>query len=153
MILAVSFGTVGLVVFFLSMLTLFAKAAGRGNRAVGALRWVLAIFYGLLVVAGIVGLCFSGWLMFAGGGRAAVLLIVTIPLSLIVMVMGVRLFGFVTTPVEAAAAPRTLQNSTGWGALTEASEKMRSGGVAAHLRPEALVRRGADDDVPGESRE
>lgn len=153
MIVAVSFGTAGVAVFFLGMLTLFAKAGGQRNRAVGALRCVLAIIYALLFVAGIAGLCFSGWVLFAGGGKAAVLLILTVPLSLTLTVSGVRLFRYVTSTSETIVAPRPLQSSTGWGDVALASEKMRHAGVAPHLRPEALVRRERDDEGSDDSRE
>jgi hypothetical protein len=151
-ILAVSFGTAGVAVFFLSMLTLFAKA-GQRNRAVGALRCVLAIIYALLFVAGIAGLCFSGWVLFAGGGKAAVLLVLTIPLSLTLTVSGARLFRYVTSTSETTVAPRPLQSSRGWGDLALASEKTRQAGVAPHLRPEALIRRGRNDQAMDDSRE
>lgn len=130
-----------MAVFFLSMLTLFAKAGGQRNRAVGALRWVLAVLYALLTVAGLGGLCFSGWVLFAGGGKAAVLLIVTVPMSIFLTVTGARLFSYVTSASETSAAQRPLQSSRGWGDLASVSEKMRYAGVAPHLRPEALVRR------------
>ncbi|MEQ1850203.1 MAG: hypothetical protein ABMA01_01295 [Chthoniobacteraceae bacterium] len=125
-----------LAIFLLSALTILAKVSRKWGRAGGALRAVLAVFYALLAVAGAAGLALAIWMVVAGGGKAMLLVVILVPLSLFLINTGVRLFRFVLSPPPEPRKP--VANSSGWEDLTDAAERARNAGVAPHLRVEVL---------------
>ena len=128
-------------VFFLTVLTVVAKGSRKWGRAGGVMRAVLAVFYAAFVVTGVGGLVLSIWLVVAGGGKAMLLLVLLVPLSLFLISTGTSLFRFVMSPLPEAAKP--LVTSTGWSDLGDAAERARNGGVAPHLRVDALRKSGS----------
>lgn len=132
-----------LAIFLLSALTILAKVSGKWGRAGGALRAVLAGFYALLAVAGAAGLALAIWMFVAGGGKAMLLVVILVPLSLFLISTGVRLFRFVLSPPPEPRKP--VANSSGWGDLADAAERARNAGVAPHLQSGALRKTGAGE--------
>lgn len=134
-----------LAVIILTALTVVAKGSRKWGKAGGILRNVLAVFYAVLVLAGVAGMCLSAWLIVATKGAALILLVVLVPLSMFLFLTGSSLFRFVLNPPTLTEAPKPLASSTGWGALDLATERKRNAGVAPHLRPEALAKFGDAD--------
>jgi hypothetical protein len=133
-------------IFLLSALTILAKVSGKWGRAGGALRAVLAVFYVLLGVAGVVGLALAVWMVVAGGGKAMLLVVILAPLSLFLISTGFRLFRFVLSPPPEPRKP--VANSSGWEDLAAAVERARNAGVGPHLRVEALTRTATGNENP-----
>jgi hypothetical protein len=146
MTLATISSTLSVAVFLLFALTILAKVSSKWGRAGGALRAVLAGSYALLAVAGAAGLALAIWMVVAGGGKAILLVVILVPLSLFLISTGVRLFRFVLTPPPEPGKP--VANSSGWEDLTAAAERARHAGVAPHLRVEALTKTAPENESP-----
>jgi hypothetical protein len=133
-------------IFVLAALTIVSKVSGKWGRAGGALRAVLAGFYALLAVAGAAGLALAIWMVVAGGGKAMLLVVILVPLSLFLITTGSRLFRFVLSPPPEPGKP--VANSSGWEDLADAAERARNAGVAPHLRVEALTKTAPENESP-----
>jgi hypothetical protein len=127
---------VAATVFLLSALTLLAKSSRKWGRAGGVIRGTLAVFYAVLVLAGIAGLGLSVWLCTVAKGAAFLLLFILFPVSMFLLTTGSRLFRFVLNPP--AEKPKPIESSGGWSELESARQRQRNAGVAPHLRPEVL---------------
>ena len=123
-------------IFLLALLTIVAKGRSRLGRAAGALRVILCVFYGLLVLAGVGGVALSVWMAVASRGKAMLLVVLILPLSIFLITAGSRLFRFVLSPLPAPRKP--LASSSGWENVAAAAENARNTGVTPHLQPAAL---------------
>jgi hypothetical protein len=104
------------------------------------LRAVLAVFYVALILAGLLGIGLSVWLVSVAKGVAWILPLILVPFSLFLIFTGSSLFRFVLRPPQEASGQHP--SSSGWSELDAATARARHAGVAPHLRPEALARFG-----------